>query len=165
MKLYYFNKKDGHTSADTDRMITQCLESCCENKQQTFRVQRTPDGKPYIPDSGIFVGVTHTDKLVIIAIDSENLGIDCEDASRKVTSKERIADKYYSLKETTYVFENGISDEESDLRFLEIWVKKEAYVKFLGTGIKDMKNCDTFSLKGSFEKADYGNNIIYIYKE
>ncbi len=165
MKLYYFDKKCGHTSADTDRMITQCLESCCEKKQQPFRVLRTPDGKPYIPDSSIFVGVTHTDKLVIIAIDSENFGIDCEDASRKVKSKERIADKYYSLKETTYVFENGINAEESNLRFLEIWVKKEAYVKFLGTGIKDMKSCDTFSVKGSFEKADYGNNIIYIYKE
>ena len=69
------------------------------------------------------------------------------------------------MKESAYVFENGISDKKSDLRFLEIWVKKEAYVKFLGTGIKDMKNCDTFSVKGSFEKADYGNNIIYIYKE
>ena len=77
---------------------------------------------------------------------------------------ERISDKYFSDKERAYIFENGISAEVSDLRFLEIWVKKEAYVKFLGTGVKDMKNCDTFSVEGSFEKVNYGNNIIYIYR-
>jgi 4'-phosphopantetheinyl transferase len=165
MKLYYFDKKDGHTSADTDRMITKCLESCTGNPQSAFKVTRNENGKPFIDTSGYYVGVSHTDELVIIAIDTENFGIDCEDFSRKVKSKERISDKYFSDKERAYIFENGISAEVSDLRFLEIWVKKEAYVKFLGTGIKDMKSCDTFSLNGSFEKVGYGNNIIYIYKE
>ena len=165
MKLYFYNKSEGHNSTDTDRMILKSLESHCGKPQSAFKVIRSADGKPFIENSEYHVGVSHTNTLVVIAVDTVNFGIDCESTSRCVKSKERIAKKYYSAKEQEYVLEDGLTDCEISERFLEIWVKKEAYVKYLGTGVKDMKNCDTFSLKGSFEKVNYGNNIIYIYKE
>ena len=165
MKLYYYTKTNDHTSTDTDNMILMSLERYCKKPQSAFKVTRNENGKPFIEGFEAYVGVSHTDKLVVIAVDTQNFGIDCEEVTRNVNNKERIAKKYYSSNELEYVFKDNISENISELRFLEIWVKKEAYVKFTGTGMKDMKNCDTFSLKGSFEKVDYGNNIIYIYKE
>lgn len=162
MKLYFYGKAPDHTSVDTDEMILRSLESFSEKPRENFSLCRTQNGKPYVDGGEYFVGATHTDDLAIIAVDTENLGIDCENAERCVKSPEKIADKYFSSGERDYIFKDG---DGSRLRFLEIWVKKEAYVKFLGGGVRDMKSFDVFSLGGEFERVRYENYIIYVYKE
>ena len=163
MKLYYYEKKQKHTSSDTEKRILESLESHCGKPQSAFRVARNENGKPYVFGNEYYVGVTHTDKLVIVGVDTENFGIDCENAERTVNNADKIAEKYFSEKECNYIF-TASNDTEKNTRFLEIWVKKEAYVKYLGTGIKDMPDTDIFSLSGSFEKVENKDNLIYIYK-
>ncbi len=163
MKLYFYEKKQKHTSSDTENLILESLESCCGKPQSAFRVYRNENGKPLVCGNEYYVGVTHTDKLIVIGVDTENFGIDCENADRKVNNADNIAKKYFSDKECDYILAAS-DDEEKNARFLEIWVKKEAYVKYLGTGIKDLKSFCVFSIDGSFEKVTYGNNIIYIYR-
>ena len=71
--------------------------------------------------------------------------------------REKIAERFFTEKELT----DAIDDES----FLDIWVKKEAYVKFTGEGLSGMKSCDVTKLSG-FEKIENDRNlIIYIYKE
>lgn len=162
MKLYFYGKAPNHTSKNTDEMILHSLESFSGKPRQDFAVRRTPNGKPIVEGGEYFVGATHTDDLAIIAVDTESLGIDCEKADRCVKSPEKIAGKYFSDGERDYIFKDS---DGTRLRFLEIWVKKEAYVKFLGGGVKDMKSFDVFSLDGEFERVRYENYIIYVYKE
>lgn len=164
MKLYYYSKEKGHTSLQTDELIKKSLESHLGITKTAFKVKRTKLGKPYVDINDLYIGVTHTDTTVVVGIDSVPFGIDCECLSRQVKNHTKIAERYFSRKEQDYVNCDNVSHAERLKRFLEIWVKKEAYVKYLGTGIKDLKNCDTFSLSGCFELIKYGDNIIYIYK-
>lgn len=169
MKLYYYSKFAGHTKDDTDKLIIQSLESYFGEgySPKAFILKRDLNGKPYIEsaEKTVFVGVTHTDELVIVALSDKDFGIDCESASRVVKRHHDIAKKYFSEKENEYVYASDTlaGDESERERFLEIWVKKEAYVKFLGTGLKSMKKTDVFLLPGCFQRVNYGNNIIYIY--
>ena len=55
------------------------------------------------------------------------------------------------------------SEEEKTRRFLEIWVKKEAYVKYTGEGLQGMFDTDTFTLSGHFENRSDEQHILYIY--
>ena len=169
MKLYYYSKIPGYTKKDTDKLIEKSLESFFGEgySPEAFSIKRDSDGKPLIESTkeNVFVGVTHTDKLVIVALSHENFGIDCEDALRVIKRQHSVVNKYFTDKEKEYVYPSGVETGEKDerIRFLEIWVKKEAYVKYLGTGLRDMVKTDVFSLPGRFEKVNYGNNIIYIY--
>lgn len=162
MTLYYFEKTSKHTKKDTDSMIKESLgKYISEHSLPYFEpvILRTSLGKPYI-DYPLHIGVTHTDNTVIIGIDIENFGIDCEDLSRKVKMREKIMDKFFYDSEKDLI---KLSNDK-DSTFLEIWVKKEAYSKYTGNGLSDLSKCDTTRLSG-FEKIQNNKNLIlYIYK-
>ena len=111
------------------------------------------------------MGVTHTEDIVLIAIGEKSFGIDCESMSRTVNNFYRIAEKYYSSNEKAYVFEKNSDEEVINARFLEIWVKKEAYVKYTGEGLSAISQCDVTLLCG-FKRIDNQHNLlIYIYED
>ena len=162
MTLYYFKKTPKHTKQDTDLMIKESLgKYISEHSLPLYHgdILRAPLGKPYV-DYPLHIGVTHTKHIVIIGIDKDNFGIDCEDLSRKARMRDRIADKFFtdSEKELTALSSN------KDRTFLDIWVKKEAYAKYTGNGLCDLSSCDTTKIS-NFEKIDNDKNLlIYIYK-
>jgi phosphopantetheinyl transferase len=159
MKLYFYDKKTGHKREDTDRLIRESLESYISGYSlppYNGEIKRTALGKPYI-DYPLFIGVTHTDDIVIVGIDEAPFGIDTEKAGRKMERCEKIAERFFT--------ENELLQAHDDESFLDIWVKKEAYVKFTGEGVPAMKNCDVTLLSG-FERIENNKDlIIYIYKE
>ena len=154
MKLYYYTKEEKHKSKDTDNYIVKSVSDYTQNSNVT--VTRSKKGKPYVND--VFVGVTHTDYFLIICVSDFEVGIDAEKKDRYVKNKKRIIRKYFSKNEAEYSL-------DSDEKFLEIWVKKEAYLKFLGIGLRGIKKVDVFNLPGTFEKIEHKECIIYIYTE
>ncbi len=154
MKIYYYTKDKKHKSKDTDEYIKKSVYDYTRNENIT--VTRTKSGKPYVND--VFVGVTHTDYFLIICVSDCEIGIDAERYDRYVKNKKRIIRKYFSKNEAEYAL-------DSNENFLEIWVKKEAYLKFLGIGLKGIKKVDTFDVPGTFEKIEHKECIIYIYTE
>ena len=183
MKFYFYEKTPAYGRGDTDRLI---LESLRQYAAETARflppdvtVRRSPLGKPYLPEfsPALFVGVTHTDKTVVIAFDEKPFGIDCESNSRRVRRRESVMRRFFSEKEQQYVrLGTYASDaletyDRSDMainrRFLEIWVKKEAYVKYLGIGLAALASADTFTIDqttGYFEKIPHGDDILYYFR-
>ncbi len=163
MKLYLYDKEKGHKRVQTDMMIRESLNAYISGHSLApydGQIKRTNLGKPYI-DYPLFIGVTHTDDIVIIGIDEDNFGIDAETAGRKPARRKEISKKFFAEAECALI-ENA---KDKDTAFLDIWVKKEAYVKFTGEGLSGMKNCDITLLSG-FEKIENDRNlIIYIYKE
>lgn len=161
MTLYYYDKKPHHTSLDTDKLIGESIRRYLSIDGEIL-VMRQKNGKPYVDKKyGVCVGVTHTDRIIIIAVSHDNFGIDCEETTRKVCRFERICEKYFSENEKKCVYEST----EKNNAFLDIWVKKEAYVKFSGAGLSGMKSIDVTSVCG-FEKIENDKNlIIYTYKE
>lgn len=163
MKLYFYDRQKGHKRQDTDMMIRESLKEYISGHSLApydGEIKRTELGKPYI-DYPLYVGVTHTDDVVIIGIDKECFGIDCEKRGRKMDRYQAITKRFFSENERHLV--EGAKD--FDKVFLDIWVKKEAYVKFTGKGLSGMKNCDVTLLSGFKEIENDKNLIIYIYKE
>ena len=163
MKLYFYDRDKCHKRADTDRMIRESLERYTLSASLpafSGKILRTSLGKPFI-DYPLFIGVTHTDSAVIIAVGEENFGIDCEEYGRQIKKRDAVASKYFCEGELV-LLENAT---DKNACFLDIWVKKEAYVKFTGEGISGMSKTDTTLLSG-FERIENDRNlIIYIYKE
>ncbi len=159
MTLYFYEKNPHHKSSDTDRLINESIRRH-QGVGGEIEVLRTNLGKPYV-NLPLHVGVTHTDDIIIVALDDENFGIDCESIGRTQKNAEKIAERYFTENERQKIFDSA----DRDKMFLDIWVKKEAYVKFTGHGLSGMKNCDVTSLQG-FEKIENDRNlIIYVYKE
>ena len=140
MEVYVLKESD----FSTEQAIKKCL-------QKDVEIFRNEHGKPMISgNNDIHIGITHTNGLIFIGVWDKNFGIDAEFNNREVKNKDAIISKYF--------FES-----EKNKFFLDVWVKKEAYLKFLGTGLKDLKKADTSALK--FQKIGYKDYIMYIYTE
>ena len=137
MKIYVLKDKE----LSTEQAIKKCLKRDVE-------IVRNEYGKPIITGD-IHIGVTHANGLTFIGVWDKNFGIDAEHSKRKV-KKDLIVRKYYT-------------ESEKNENFLDVWVKKEAYLKFLGTGLKEIKKADTSHLE--FKKVLYKDYIMYIYSD
>ena len=113
-----------------------------------FVLSKEPGGKPYLADfPRIQFSVSHSRALWVCGIQEEALGIDVEwvDSSRlqlKGASAEarfmKIAGRFFAAAEQDYVREQGLAG------FYGVWVRKEAYIKYKGTGISE--NLSSFSV-------------------
>ena len=91
-------------------------------------IEYTEKGKPFISYGSPFFNISHTDGCIFIAISDREIGIDAE-VKRAFDSK--VADRYFSQAENTYVS----AAVDKDVAYTRIWTRKEAYVKYTGEGI------------------------------
>lgn len=98
-------------------------------------------GKPLSP-RGLFYSKSHSGNFVVIALATFNIGIDIE-----LTTTD----------ENTQIMSDVLHPEESfkEDQFFTIWSCKEAYLKFLGTGLsKSMNEVKLESLPGGTYTCD-----------
>lgn len=166
MIIYTYSKGRKHTTSDTDGLIIRSLRQYGIQKgiklPEDIKIFRTPQGKPYIGAEGIHIGVTHTKDIVIIVIASVNVGVDAEGKNRIINNAEKIVNRYFSKQEKEYLYlaEDGSIRNQ---RFLEIWVKKESYIKYEGGGIYNLGTTNTYSLDGEYNRIDINGYIVYVY--
>lgn len=116
-------------------------------------------GKPYVKDwPGIFISLSHCKKGCAAAVSDCPVGIDMEEV--RPFSWE-IAKRVCCCRELQILREVG--KDERDRAFIRMWVGKESYVKWLGTGLfYDMRNVDTTCETGA-EVAELGECVIGVY--
>jgi len=73
--------------------------------------------------------ISHTREAIACAISDKQIGIDIE---RIKPFNKRIAEKFFTKNEQEYIFNKR---EDENVRFFEVWTRKEAYVKWLGKGM------------------------------
>lgn len=132
------------------------LKTQAAEKFNNTEIVKTEKGKPffkYIPD--LFFSISHKDEVTVIVLSDSEVGVDIE---RIKKADMRILSRF--LKEEA----DYISEADSDRRFFEIWTKKEAYLKFKGTGISGGLNSVNV-LDLPFETMDYEDYIISVYSE
>ena len=88
-------------------------------------------GKPYAEGLDIHFSVSHSGNLAVCAISDKPVGIDVEQNKK---ANFNVARRCFTKTELQYVLSGK---EKSQQRFFEVWTKKEAYVKLLGTGTQD----------------------------
>ncbi|MBE6787459.1 MAG: 4'-phosphopantetheinyl transferase superfamily protein [Ruminococcaceae bacterium] len=102
----------------------------------SLKMEKGEHGKPFFKDLPNFhFNVSHSGELLVIAISQSAVGVDIE-KKRKLNPK--IAKRFHP-QEIDY-----INSKPSESRFLEIWTKKEACLKYLGAGLSG--GLDTFSV-------------------
>lgn len=150
-KIYTYNKSKNHTSKQTDKYILESVEKYLEEKglpTENISVIHDSRGKPEIQydndEVEIFASATHTDNIVLVAVSTNEIGIDCEEKTRRIRHIGRLAGSFFSPAEIMSL--EGLCDEDKRLQFLNIWVKKESYVKLTGIGLSGIRDIDTLSL-------------------
>ncbi len=127
-------------------------------------------GRPMIKNNSVFFSISHSKDIVISAVDNENIGIDIE-KTRPVNL--RLIKKVCNGKEAEFVLGRKpvfsdytiTKDEEIINRFFLVWTAKEAYFKFLSTGIDDFKSADYFSILKNIKTLDINGYIASVYSE
>lgn len=94
-------------------------------------------GKLYAENLDIHFNISHSGEFVICALSDKQIGVDIE----KIRDiKDNLINHVCTKDEKDYIIKN---ENEKNKRFIEIWTAKEAYFKYLGTGITDLKSINT----------------------
>lgn len=146
-----FRGKSGNAAAESFFALA-CLARLLSDRgiPAGVRLARDAAGRPYLPDHpALDFSVSHTGKAAFCALsDGGRVGIDAEEL-RPFPRAERVAARFFSEGERGEF--NVPRDPESlqgrDLpaeslvgqaeRFFRIWTRKEAYLKYLGTGFSE----------------------------
>lgn len=104
-------------------------------------IQTNEFGKPFFtafPD--IHFNYSHTKNAAACVLSDSEAGIDLERVRRY---NEKTARRFCSDKEWNWLQ----NQENMDSEWIRIWTRKEAYVKYLGKGIRmDLRSVDTFDV-------------------
>lgn len=90
----------------------------------------TPEGQPFLKSHPLLhISITHCKCAVAVALHDQPIGIDAE--SIRPYNK-NLSERVFSPEEIAAIE----SSDNPDSLFSKLWTRKEAYVKYLGTGIK-----------------------------
>ena len=149
-----------------DHLARTGIAAHCGIDPEVIRFDRTADGKPYAVGLNVHFNISHSGSLVLCAVSERSVGIDVEQL-RPVNA--RLTKKVCTPAELAYIQEvPGWGDKltgEAMIRFFRIWTSKEAYFKWAGTGIADLKSVDTLAhicSGGTFGLDEY---MVSIYEE
>ena len=118
------------------------------------------NGKPFAENVNIHFNISHSADFVLCAVNGSPVGVDIE---KKREIKPEVIKKVCTENEIKFVDEAESPDEKLR-RFFEIWTFKEAYFKYVGTGITDFKSVDYLSFDGKRKSGfleEYAYCIVY----
>lgn len=111
-----------------------------------YELQYHKGGKPYLknyPD--LYFNISHDTNSVAIAIGNSEVGVDIMDQSNKYIDD--VAKKAFHPNENKEIEKS----KDKDLKFIEIWTRKESYLKYHGQRIDEqmhnLNKIDTLSLR------------------
>jgi len=128
IKLYFREIEEAKSNSNT--LTNHFIGDYLKTGIKCFQIGKSEHGKPYLIDHpNIHFNISHTGNAFVCALADEPVGVDIETEKR---FHKGIARKFFTVDEQKYVFDKPNRQHE---RFTEIWVKKEAYVKWLGLGL------------------------------
>lgn len=91
---------------------------------QTQTILKLPSGKP-VCDNGVYVSVSHSGKLIAVAVANREIGVDIQ--CKTEVNRSAIALKFFTERE-----QNSIAEAQNcEDAFFALWCKKEALWKSL----------------------------------
>lgn len=108
----------------TERLIKEILGDIgVENAE----IKRTGSGKPYVDAEDVFFSVSHSGNYFVMLTDNLPVGVDIQKETGADT--ETVSRRYFTEEEAELVRSEGREI------FFKLWTMKEAYAKYLGTGL------------------------------
>ena len=145
-----------------EMLVRKAISDWCNVAVEDVIFDYEEYGKPYAVGLNVEFNISHSGDIVVCAIDSYPVGIDVE-RIRPIDLK--VAERICTDDELLYIFGHKpteqdfiyTTDMEMLTRFFEIWTKKEAYFKWMGTGFNNI-NADTTKIM--INKIVLGEYII-----
>lgn len=130
--------KETKSSNINDNLKNQVYNFILDKISLRFRIERKKIiikrnryGKPYLENfDNFYFNISYTYKAAIVIFSEVDVGIDIEYINNY---KENIVKRFFLNREKLYVL-NARDNCRKEIRFYEIWTKKEAYVKWRGKG-------------------------------
>lgn len=134
----FVREDDRKRSVAADCLARRMIAQWCGVDEASIVFDQNQHGKPHAVGLAVAFNVSHSGDFVVCAVDSDPVGIDVE-RMRPVSIG--LAEHVCTPEELDYVLggETAIGDENAVRRFFEVWTAKEAWFKYLGTGITDLK--------------------------
>ena len=101
-------------------------------------IRLTADGKPVIEDTGVHFNMSHTAGFALFGIGPRPLGVDVETADPK-RDCDGLMRRYFLPAEQEQYFR--LPPTRHSEAFLRGWTCKEALLKAIGSGVRDLQNC------------------------
>ena len=100
--------------------------------RETPALVKGENGKPYCLNYPYHFNISHSEKYTVVAVSDRPIGVDVE-VIRPFSAS--AAAKFITDQEKDYIVLDDNPDKRNE-RFFKLWCAKEAYLKFIGTGLK-----------------------------
>jgi len=104
-------------------------------------------GKPYFTNSNVKFNISHSEDIIAIAIDNEEIGLDVEKIEEVNAN---LISRVYSEQEKE-IYKEKLLDSDF---FFKTWTIKESYIKFSGIGLNADVTQLTFDLNSNQNKYE-----------
>jgi len=105
-------------------------------------IRLTPDGKPFLDSAEVgcelHFNMSHTDGFALFAISERPIGVDIEAADAK-RDCDGLVRRFFTPGEREEYF--ALAEQRRPAAFLRGWTCKEALLKAIGSGVRDLQNC------------------------
>lgn len=161
------NKEYAKKRIETGYFLQQVLSKELNVSMEKICYRYGENGKPEIdwkameeghfktgePEKNVYFNMSHSGNYVVIAVADVEVGIDIEHKAKNHVS---VANRFFCKQEYERILD-AEGEEEQKKCFLEIWTKKEAYVKLTGMGMQV-----PFNAFNVFHDLQYnGKNICF----
>jgi len=120
-------------------MLRGALAILLDRPAGTIELAIEPDGKPVLEQSdGWHFNLSHADGVLAFAIARCPVGIDVE-RSKPGRDVAGLMARYFTPIECSQFF--ALTEAKREASFLRGWTCKEALLKALGTGLRDLQRC------------------------
>ena len=133
IKVYYIKVK--YAQRYSREFTTDVISKELKINKELVNILTDKFGKPYINNFGNFhFNTSHSSNILVCGISEQQIGVDVEKIK---PIKNKIVERFFTIQEKEYVYKTS-SDQNK--RFIEVWTKKEAYIKWVGKGIEIQLN-------------------------
>lgn len=143
-----------------DHLARIMLAELCGVEPDSVRFARSEAGKPYAVGLQAHFNISHSGHYVVCAVSRRSVGIDIE---RMRPIREKLARKVCTQAEWEW-YQRAAGSEDATRRFFRIWTTKEAYFKWLGSGITDLKAIDTLAHIRGGGTFELDGHMVSIYE-
>lgn len=136
---------DRKRSLAGDILVRKYLSKLYGMSKEKIEIKKGAHGKPYVLNLPAHFNVSHSGDYTVVAISDRPIGIDVEIIK---DFSAILAKKLFNEDELKYISGSSTTRKKFLMQksFYEIWTAKEAFLKYMGTGISGGISSLSFSL-------------------
>jgi len=154
MVVYIFQGDYKNKNEELLRKALQMYAEAFDINIDDLPLQKTANGKPYLEGMPLHFSISHTRMLWGCLISSQEVGLDIQEKRNVNFSK--LANRFFLEEEIKFVNDNGMDG------FFDVWTRKEACIKYDGTGLRDLKSFCVVKNGELTEKIDKDGSVCFV---